>query len=322
MLRNLCIVIVLTCVCAGCAGPARQHTNTPGLDQQIGVLVEQIITGLTQSQATKLAVIPFADLQGNDSQLGRYIAEELTTKLYQAGRFEVVERTLLEQVIAEQKLGISGFIDDDTAISLGKILGVDALATGTLSDLGTMIKVNARLIETTTGKVVSAASVTLYKDATLLPLLGETPLHPATPRKTAKSYKKRWMQFVFELTGTELMGTTLTCHFNVSNTYKQDATVRIGAHGRENSRQTSTHIYDTSGNQHETIYLRFGDAEFKQLTSFPGMIDKAIPAEMTIPMDIQIHDMLEDTNMLPMIQLLVGDYPGYKLIFKKVPVPL
>jgi hypothetical protein len=43
---------------------------------------------------------------------------------------------------------------------------------------------------------------------------------------------------------------------------------------------------------------------------------------MTIPMDIQIHDMLEDTNMLPMIQLLVGDYPGYKLIFKKVPVPL
>lgn len=322
MIRNLSIGMVMIWLLMGCAGPAKHASDNPGLDQQIGVLVEQIINGLTQSQATKLAVIPFADLQGNDSQLGRYIAEELTTKLYQAGRFEVVERTLLEQVIAEQKLGISGFIDDDTAISLGKILGVDALATGTLSDLGTMIKVNARLIETTTGKVVSAASVTLYKDATLLPLLGETPLYPApTPKKT-KTYKKRWMQFVFELTGTELMGSTLTCHFTVTNTSKQDATVRIGAHGRENSQETSTHIYDTSGNQHETIYLRFGDAEFKQLNNFPGLIDKAIPAEMTIPMDIQIHDMPEDTKILPMIQLLVGHYPGYKLVFKKVPIPL
>lgn len=321
MLKKFCIVIGAICLLLGCAGPSKNQSDTPDMNQQIDLLVQQIITGLSQSQTTKLAVIPFADLQGNDSKLGKYIAEELTTKLYQTGRFEVIERILLEKVITEQKLGISGFIDDETAISLGKILGVEALATGTLSDLGATIKVNARLIETTTGKVFSAASATLYKEASLFPLLGETPLHPAKATQKTKTAKKKWMQFVFEITGTELIGSTLICHFTVTNTSKQDASLRISAHGRESSKTIDTHIYDESGNEHTKVYLRYGTAEYAKLNSHPGLIDKTIPAEMTIPLDIQIHDMPEDTHILPVIQLLVGHYPGYKLVFKKIPVP-
>jgi len=47
--------------------------------------------------------------------------------------FSVVERSRLDQIMEEQKLGLTGLIDDNQAASLGKIMGVDAIITGTVS---------------------------------------------------------------------------------------------------------------------------------------------------------------------------------------------
>lgn len=314
------LILVLLCDCAGTTKTV--STNHPTLDQQLGLLVSQIIEGLDQTEATKIAVIPFADLDNKESKLGRYIAEELTTKLYQTSRFEIVERTLLEKVIDEQKLGTTGFIDDNTAVSLGQILGVDAIATGTLTNLGSTIKVNARLLETVSGKVFSAASVTLYKDAALLALLGEAPSNISKPTIKQKTFKARWMQFSFELVSAELEGEILTCHFKITNTSKQDADLRIAGTGRGSSTEISTHVYDAAGNQLKDVYLRYGDEGFKQLNGFPGLIDRNILAGMTIPMDMQVYGVSGDTIELPSVQMLVGAYPGYKIIFKNVPVQI
>jgi len=47
--------------------------------------------------------------------------------------FTVVERTRVEQIIEELKLGQSGLIDDSQAAQAGKLLGVDAVISGTVS---------------------------------------------------------------------------------------------------------------------------------------------------------------------------------------------
>lgn len=323
MNRNLIFCLILVILLLGCAGAQKSVNNNPSLDQQISSLVEQIIMGLSQSQVTKIAIIPFSDLQKNASNLGIYIAEELTTKLYQSGRFEVVERNLLQKILDEQKLSVSGFIDDETAVSLGKVLGVGAIATGTLTDLGTNLKVNARLINTTSGKVFSAASVTIYKDLTTAKLLGEDPIDLQTnaTKAKSKSYKANWMQFSFELTATENEGGNLTCQLQIHNKSKQDENLRIISLGRASSGYVYSHLYDSSGNQYKDLFLRYGNEGFQQLNYYPGLIDKTILAEMTIPLEIQIHDIPENLSDIPLLQLIVGDYPGYKLKFKKVPVP-
>lgn len=320
MTRNLIICIILVPLFFGCSGIAKTIEINSNLDQQISSLVRQITDGLTQSQSNKIAILPFSDLQKNDSNLGRFIAEELTTKLYQTNRFEVVERTLLEKILSEQKLGVSGYIDDETAISLGKILGVDAIATGTLTDLGSTIKLNARLIKAETGNVISAASVVLYKDNTIYALLGESPKDIQKPLKQSKSKKVRWMQFTFELLEAELEGETLICHFQVTNKSKSDANLRIGSLGRNSSGEVNTQIYDSSGNQYNDIYIRYGDENYTRLVEYPGLIDRNILAEMTVPFDLQITDFSSESSQIPMIQLIVGNYPGYKVAFKKVPI--
>jgi curli biogenesis system outer membrane secretion channel CsgG len=150
-----------------------QKPSGDTLDDQMNRLTSQIISSFNQSNVQKIAVIEFADLEGNVTQLGRFIAEELITRIFTSGRFEVVERNLLQKVLEEQQLGMTGYIDQATAISLGQILGVDAIITGSLTDLGKNVKINARLISTGTGSVFAVASVNVIKDSTIKLLMGE-----------------------------------------------------------------------------------------------------------------------------------------------------
>ncbi len=169
-----CVFLIISC------GPAykpqevrKQEAST--MDQQMNNLTSQIISSFNQSNVRKIAVIEFADLEGKVTQLGKFIAEELITRIFTTGKFEVVERNLLQKVLEEQKLGTTGYIDQETAISIGQILGVDAIITGSLTDLGENIKINARLISTETGSVFAVASVNVVKDNTIKLLLGASP---------------------------------------------------------------------------------------------------------------------------------------------------
>jgi len=175
--RKVVVIFILAILISAC-GPATktvalQKPTGATLDDQMGNLTNQIITSFNQSNVQKIAIIEFADLEGNVTQLGRFIAEELITRIFTTGKFDVVERNLLQKVLEEQELGMTGYIDQKTAISIGQILGVDAIITGSITDLGKNVKINARLISTETGSVFAVASVTVLKDSTIKLLMGQ-----------------------------------------------------------------------------------------------------------------------------------------------------
>ncbi len=141
--------------------PQTREPQAKELDKQIDNLASQIISGLNVRRTHKIAVVEFTSLEGKTSDLGKYLAEELTTRLFRTGRFQIVERQLLQKMMDEQKLSASGLVDAGTASKFGRVLGVDALTTGTLADLRTSVRINARLISVETGSVSAAASVSI-----------------------------------------------------------------------------------------------------------------------------------------------------------------
>jgi curli biogenesis system outer membrane secretion channel CsgG len=58
---------------------------------------------------------------------GRTYQKWATTKI-----FSIIERSQLEQIIKEQDLGMNNLIDASKAAELGKLMGVDAIITGTI----------------------------------------------------------------------------------------------------------------------------------------------------------------------------------------------
>ena len=134
-------------------------------------LANQISATATRQAKQKIAILPFHELDGQPTILGTYLAEELVTNLVQLGDFHVVERQLLHKVLGELKIQQTGAIDPATAKQVGQLTGVDAIVTGSITDLSTFAAVNCRLIDTTTGQVFGAARVTLAKDSDLTKLM-------------------------------------------------------------------------------------------------------------------------------------------------------
>lgn len=112
-------------------------------------------------QKTKIAVLDF-ELRGDTfktADMGGIVAEWFTTALVKDGRFEVIERALLQKIITEQKLGMTGLINESTTTQLGQILGVKTIITGSVLQIDQKIEVNARIINVKTGSIVAAENI-------------------------------------------------------------------------------------------------------------------------------------------------------------------
>lgn len=192
-------------------------------------LVSQMITSMEQQQKRKLAILDFTKLDGSVDNFGRYVAERLITSLFLTKRFQVIERRQLDKILAELKLNLSDLIDPKNAQRFGRVYGVDAIASGSVSELATTVEVNARLIETETGRVFSVASARFVKDRDVAALLGQAiggvppssesrqggPFY-ATP-DALRRIKYTHSAFTFELAKIEAVRDEITLTFVYTN---------------------------------------------------------------------------------------------------------
>lgn len=157
------------------------------LEVQLDKLASEISGGIPRQQKRRIAVIEFSDVGGQVTNLGRFIAEELTTRLFSSGRFHVVERQLIVKLLQEQHLSMSGLVDEKTAKRAGAVLGVDLIATGTMTDLGPKLRINARVIETETSAVFAVAAADFLKNDQIAKLQATVAATPAA-REAGSGY--------------------------------------------------------------------------------------------------------------------------------------
>ena len=130
-------------------------------------LADELIEAGSEFQGKKIAIIPFsyADNRAGATKDGSVISERLSMKLINKHKFEIVERAMLDKVMGELKLQSSGIMDVNSTQQLGKLLGVQAIITGTMIETENgEIEVNARMIKTETAQAVGASQVTVQKD--------------------------------------------------------------------------------------------------------------------------------------------------------------
>lgn len=89
---------------------------------------------------------------------GRIVAEWVVTEIKKIGTFQVQERLLLNKVLEEQRLMLSGIIDESQAGEIGELYGIDAIITGSVMKVGDTISVTGRLINVKNGEVLQTAS--------------------------------------------------------------------------------------------------------------------------------------------------------------------
>jgi curli biogenesis system outer membrane secretion channel CsgG len=73
---------------------------------------------------------------GTDQDIGKGIADLLVDKLVAGGAYSVIERKALDTVLAEQNFSNSNRADPSSAARIGKVLGVDAIIIGSITQFG------------------------------------------------------------------------------------------------------------------------------------------------------------------------------------------
>jgi hypothetical protein len=117
-----------------------------------------LATPIGSQEKTQIAVVEF-NVKGlvPIEDAGSIAAEWLSTSLAKTGKYQLYERILLQKVVEEQKLGMSGLVDEESAAKVGKLYGVPAIVAGSIIGWEGVFSLTARIIDTETGKVLSSA---------------------------------------------------------------------------------------------------------------------------------------------------------------------
>lgn len=125
---------------------------------QIAIEISETFMG---DPGQKIAIFDFMNLDGKKSLLGKYIAEQTMTYLFQNTEMNIVERSLVDQIVSEWDFGVSGIVSESSASEIGQLLGASSIVIGTLTKIGNRISVNARIVDVETSRVLSTASMDL-----------------------------------------------------------------------------------------------------------------------------------------------------------------
>ena len=156
---------------------------SPALAQKKRVAVLNFDYGTVRSSTSAIF--------GTDQDVGKGISDLLVQKLVQDGKYSVIERNALDKVLGEQNFSNSDRADASTAAKIGRILGVDAIIIGSITQFGrddkstniggggfggygsklgiggvgskkskAVVGISARLVNTSTGEILAAVTGT------------------------------------------------------------------------------------------------------------------------------------------------------------------
>jgi curli biogenesis system outer membrane secretion channel CsgG len=108
---------------------------------------------------TKVAVMPF---KGQTELIGTSVSDLFVTEILRAGKYELVERSRMAQVLNESELALAG-LSASRAAEVGNMLGADGVIIGTVDEYANVaqrgntypvVGVTARMIDCKSGKII------------------------------------------------------------------------------------------------------------------------------------------------------------------------
>jgi len=86
------------------------------------------------------------------------LTDRLRSEMVSVGAFQVVERGQMEEILNEQGFQQTGCTSTECAVEIGKLLGVQAMCSGSIGKLGSVYTVDVRMFDVATGEISKVSS--------------------------------------------------------------------------------------------------------------------------------------------------------------------
>jgi len=103
--------------------------------------------------------IAVVDFTGNNVSVGvcRALTDRLRTELFNTKYFKVIEREMMEQILVEQGFQQSGCTTNECMVEVGKLIGVEKIIGGSISQVGNIFSISSRIVDVETGEIENTA---------------------------------------------------------------------------------------------------------------------------------------------------------------------
>ena len=101
------------------------------------------------------SIIAVLSVFSNNRNTSEHIIGEIEYNLVNSGRFRIVDRRQLDQIRNEQNFHMSGDVSDDSAISIGNMLGASIVITGEISGVGSNQRLTLKALDVRTAQILT-----------------------------------------------------------------------------------------------------------------------------------------------------------------------
>ena len=133
----------------------RLNTRTTPLQRAIYNASDTITVDLPKG--SKIALL---NIESPDKKNSEQVIDELEYIFVSSKNFTMVNRRTLDAIMAEQNFQLSGNVDDNGAVSIGKMTGANIVITGAVSGTGSSRRLTLRALDVQTGQIITMARET------------------------------------------------------------------------------------------------------------------------------------------------------------------
>ena len=105
---------------------------------------------------TAVAVLEL-DPNGVTESEAKALSDRLRIEIFNVGVYEVMEREKMNRILDEMQFQLKDCTSDECAIEIGRLVGVKKIIAGSISKIGELYTVSARLIDVETSKIEATA---------------------------------------------------------------------------------------------------------------------------------------------------------------------
>ncbi len=146
------------------------HAEAQTLNQEMAALAASLSKAIAAQGFKNVAAIDFTDLQGQPTELGRYLSERLAVEMVSTGGVSVLDRANIKSILAEHKLTEEGLVNPANAKTLGEFAGVDLILIGNVTTLEG-VELMVKGISTESARIVAAGRIAFPKTPDIQQLL-------------------------------------------------------------------------------------------------------------------------------------------------------
>ena len=153
LILGLLVAVILPC-----------QANQQKLEQALVLLADSLTSSYAGEPGVFKLNISIGEITNNTKlaaklQIGQAVRETLLKIFSRSVTFSVIDRRMMDEVLKEQELQLSGLTEENNAVEIGSLMNAQAILYGSVSELGDTFVISCSLVNVETGETVSDQAV-------------------------------------------------------------------------------------------------------------------------------------------------------------------